>query len=67
MVEMRGRNEWFKLDTTSVLVGSVTDEVFVDFYSKKTGQNPPVIITGTKKEVETLLQTLLDKVKGGAG
>jgi hypothetical protein len=67
-MEIRGRNGWFKYESWDVIVLTGSDEVHVNLYSKsKTCQTPPVMICGSRGEVETLLQTLLDKVKGGAG
>jgi hypothetical protein len=66
-MEIRGRNGWFKYDSWDVIVLTGSGEVHINLYSKRTGGTPPVMICGTRAEVETLLQTLLDKVKGGAG
>jgi hypothetical protein len=62
-IEVRGRNGWLRYHTSDVVVSTAQDEVFIDLYSRKIAHTAPVMITGTRKDVESLLQGLLDKVK----
>ena len=56
----RGRNGYFEVD--SLDVWSFHDELFVDIYSKRKGQHPPIRIYGDALAVKALIQRMAEAV-----
>ncbi|MFH1721199.1 MAG: hypothetical protein ABH950_01195 [Candidatus Altiarchaeota archaeon] len=63
MIECRGRNGWFKLDHTETIVGK--QDTFICLYSKIHGKVAPIMLTGSKDELLTLLNNIIDGIKKG--
>jgi len=66
-MEARGRNGWFKAKWCSVwitrnLEGTAV-EARISFYSRQTGNMPPIMLTGTRQEMETMLEKVLKAVR----
>jgi hypothetical protein len=59
-VNGRGRNGHFEVD--SLDVWSFHDELFVDIYSKRRGQYPPIRIYGDAVAVKALIQRMAEAV-----
>ena len=59
-MEARGRNGWFKatrclVRTAANLEGTET-ETRISFYSRQIGDMPPIMLIGTRQEMETMLE-----------
>lgn len=64
-MEARGRNGYFKVRTVEVVKASGAD-IFVSLYSQRLGNAPPVMISGTFRELNRLqkdLHNALRKIK----
>ena len=59
-VNGRGRNGHFEVDALDVW--SFRDELYVDIYSKKRGQYPPIRIYGDAVAVKALIQRMAEAV-----
>jgi hypothetical protein len=62
-MEARGRNGWFKatrclVRTAANLEGTET-ETRISFYSRQMGDMPPIMLIGTRQEMETMLVKIL--------
>ncbi|MFH1294256.1 MAG: hypothetical protein ABIJ44_09030 [Pseudomonadota bacterium] len=66
-MEARGRNGWFKaarclVRTAANLEGTET-ETRISFYSRQMGDMPPIMLIGTRQEMETMLEKTLKAVR----
>lgn len=62
MIEFKGRNGYARYDRHFVTMLH-DDSVYVELYSKRQGDTAPVVITGPKGEVLTLLRDLVALVE----
>lgn len=60
-IECRGRNGWFQLNEVNILNGK--NGSFVDFFSSRRGDSPPVILMGDGKDLITLFSGILKELK----
>ena len=66
-MEARGRNGWFKptrclVRVTKSLGGNET-EARISLYSRQMGSMPPIMLIGTRQEMETMLEKVLKAVR----
>ncbi len=62
-MEARGRNGWFKATRCSVCITRNLEDTAVEarisFYSRQRGDMPPIMLIGTRQEMETMLVKIL--------
>jgi len=62
-MEARGRNGWFKATRCSVRITRNLEDTAVEarisFYSRHRGEMPPIMLMGTRQEMEILVTALL--------
>lgn len=62
-MEARGRNGWFKAAQCLIrITRSLEDteaEARISFYSRQRGEMPPIMLIGTRQEMEIMVTALL--------
>jgi hypothetical protein len=62
-MEARGRNGWFKATRCSVRITRNLEDTAVEarisFYSRQRGDMPPIMLIGTRQEIETMVTAIL--------
>ena len=62
-MEARGRNGWFKATRCSVRITRNLEDTAVEarisFYSRQRGDMPPIMLVGTRQEIETMVTAIL--------
>lgn len=61
-IEALGRNGWFNLKEIEVYPGR-PGEMWVVFYSRTVGANPPIVLSGHPKHIAALVRSLADNVE----
>lgn len=62
-IECRGRNGWFMLH--EVLTIPSQQLTFIDLYSKRRGENPPIAFMGPLADLKELFQKILENLNEG--
>ncbi len=62
-MEARGRNGWFKASQCLIrITRNLEDteaEARISFYSRQRGEMPPIMLTGTRQEMEIMVTGIL--------
>jgi hypothetical protein len=62
-MEARGRNGWFKATRCSVRITRNLEDTAVEarisFYSRQRGEMPPIMLMGTRQEMESMVTAIL--------